>query len=112
MDASIPSKLKAAFDRGLVAAIAQDVETNQVLMLAWMNEAAFTQTLKTKRVTYFSRSRQQLWVKGETSGNFQELISMDFDCDGDAILIKVKMHGPACHTGNVSCFHESIILDQ
>jgi phosphoribosyl-AMP cyclohydrolase len=108
MDVSIPLKAKAALEKGLVAAIAQDIETKEVLMLAWMNEDALTQTIQTKRVTYFSRSRNQLWVKGETSGNFQELISLDFDCDGDAILIQVRQHGPACHTGNVSCFHESL----
>jgi phosphoribosyl-AMP cyclohydrolase len=110
METSIPPKVKAALENGLIAAVAQDVESHEVLMLAWMNEAALIQTIQTKRVTYFSRSRNKLWVKGETSGNYQELISLDFDCDGDALLIQVRQHGPACHTGNFSCFHEPLDL--
>lgn len=92
----------------LVAAIVQEDETGSVLMLAWMNRAALDATLATKRVTLWSRSRNELWVKGETSGNFQEVLSMRYDCDGDAILIRVKSHGPACHTGATSCFHNEV----
>lgn len=92
----------------LVAAIVQEDETGSVLMLAWMNRAALDATLATKRVTLWSRSRNELWVKGETSGNFQEVLSMRYDCDGDAILIRVKSHGPACHTGATSCFYNEV----
>ena len=93
---------------GLVAAIAQCADTNDVLMLAWMNSDALTQTLVTGQVTYFSRSRQQLWRKGETSGHTQELISAYLDCDMDAILLKVKQTGSACHTGAQSCFFRDL----
>jgi phosphoribosyl-AMP cyclohydrolase len=93
---------------GLIAAVAQCVETGQVLMLAWMNAEALALTLETKQVTYFSRSRQALWRKGETSGHTQELISAHLDCDGDAVLLKVKQTGPACHTGAQSCFFKDL----
>jgi phosphoribosyl-AMP cyclohydrolase len=89
---------------GLIAAIAQCAETEAVLLLAWMNADALAQTLVTGQVTYFSRSRQALWRKGETSGHTQELISAHLDCDADAVLLKVKQTGPACHTGAQSCF--------
>jgi phosphoribosyl-AMP cyclohydrolase len=92
----------------LVAAILQDDLTGSVLMLAWMNRAALDATLSTRRVTLWSRSRNELWVKGESSGNFQEVVAMRYDCDGDAILIRVKSHGPACHTGATSCFHNEV----
>lgn len=92
----------------LVAAILQDDSTNAVLMLGWMNKAALDATLATKRITFWSRSRGELWVKGETSGNYQELVSLQYDCDGDALLIRVKSLGPACHTGSTSCFHNEI----
>ena len=103
----IPSLIEAALDKGLIAAIAQDATSDEVLMLAWMNREALLQTLSTKRATYFSRSRQQLWVKGESSGHFQEVVDLKFDCDGDAILLKVNQTGAACHTGEKSCFHKS-----
>jgi phosphoribosyl-AMP cyclohydrolase len=99
-----------ADERTLIPVIAQDAVTNQVLMLAWMNRAAFQQTIETKRATYWSRSRSSIWVKGETSGNIQELVSLSFDCDADSILIRVKQHGPACHTGQSTCFHNSVEL--
>ena len=89
---------------GLIAAVAQCADTGEVLMLAWMNAKALALTLNTKQVTYFSRSRQKLWRKGETSGHTQELISAHLDCDGDAVLLKIKQTGPACHTGAQSCF--------
>ena len=92
-------------DQGLVPAIAQDRASGTVLMLAWMNRTSIEQTLATGSVTYFSRSRQSLWQKGETSGNTQRLLSMQFDCDGDAILMQVDQTGPACHTERANCFY-------
>jgi len=89
---------------GLVPAIAQDSTSRQVLMLAWMNEEALRATMTTRRATYFSRSRQRLWVKGETSGNSQQVMQLRLDCDGDALLLLVEQQGPACHTGEQSCF--------
>lgn len=94
-----------AFDaQGLVPVIAQDSTSGQVLMLAWMNRQALELTLETRRGTYFSRSRSRIWVKGDESGNVQEVISLSLDCDGDAIVMSVQQHGPACHTGSVTCF--------
>ena len=92
-------------DQGLVPAIAQDRASGAVLMLAWMNRTSIEQTLASGSVTYFSRSRQSLWQKGETSGNTQRLLSMQFDCDGDAILMQVDQTGPACHTERANCFY-------
>lgn len=103
----IPAEIDAALANGLIAAIAQDASSDEVLMLAWMNREALIQTLETKRATYFSRSREKLWVKGESSGHFQEVVEFKFDCDGDAILLKVKQTGAACHTGEKSCFHNT-----
>lgn len=94
----------------LIPAIAQDVESKEVLMLAWMNREALEKTLATRRATYWSRSRGSLWVKGETSGNYQEIIAVRFDCDADSILLSVKQHGPACHTGKKTCFHNKVDL--
>lgn len=91
-------------DGGLLPAIAQDEETGRVLMLAWMNEESLRETIETGRAVYFSRSRGRRWLKGETSGHFQELRSIHWDCDGDAILLKVKQIGAACHFGFESCF--------
>jgi len=91
---------------GLIPAIIQDSETNVVLMLGYMNEAAYRQTLETRLVTFFSRRRQSLWVKGETSGNYLQLISIKADCDQDTLLIKVKPKGPTCHKGNDTCWAE------
>ena len=104
---NIPADIDAALAKGLIAAIAQDASSDEVLMLAWMNREALIQTIETKRATYFSRSRQKLWVKGESSGHFQEVVEFKFDCDGDAILLKVKQTGAACHTGEKSCFHNT-----
>ncbi|HOQ76443.1 MAG TPA: phosphoribosyl-AMP cyclohydrolase [Thermoclostridium sp.] len=95
-------------DQGLVPAIAQDADTGEVLMLAWMNREALQKTLATRDVTYYSRSRQCLWTKGETSGNRQRLVSIFLDCDMDTVLMKVKQTGPACHTGNRTCFFNEI----
>ena len=90
--------------RGLLPAIAQDATTGEVLMLAWMNAEAVAQTLATGRVTYWSRSRNAFWTKGETSGNAQRLVEMRIDCDRDTLLLRVRQEGPACHTGARSCF--------
>ncbi len=90
---------------GLVAAVAQDAETGEVLMLAWMNADALKATLETGRGTYWSRSRSALWVKGETSGHVQEVVEVRIDCDQDAVLLKVRQTGGACHTGRRSCFY-------
>ena len=92
-------------DQGLVPAIAQDSISGTVLMLAWMNRDAIDQTLASGLVTYYSRSRQSLWQKGETSGNTQRLVDMQFDCDADAILMLVEQTGPACHTNRPNCFY-------
>ncbi|MFD1383633.1 phosphoribosyl-AMP cyclohydrolase [Rhodanobacter aciditrophus] len=89
---------------GLIAAIAQQHDTKEVLMLAYMNEASIRETLETGHVCYWSRSRQTYWRKGESSGNRQTLVSMAFDCDGDAILLQVDQKGPACHTNRRDCF--------
>jgi len=89
---------------GLVPAIAQDVTTGEVLMLAWMNRDALTRTLETGEVTYWSRSRKELWRKGATSGHTQRLVEAYVDCDGDTLLLKVEQAGPACHTGAPTCF--------
>jgi phosphoribosyl-AMP cyclohydrolase len=93
---------------GLIAAIAQDTETGEVLMLAWMNADALAATIETGTVTYWSRSRSALWVKGETSGNTQKLVSAHIDCDQDAILLRVNQTGGACHTGRANCFYRKI----
>ena len=95
-------------DRGLVPAIVQEDSTGDVLMMAWMNEESLRRTLETGRMTYWSRSRGQLWVKGETSGHHQQVKSAAYDCDGDTLLFKVDQVGAACHTGEHSCFHRSL----
>ena len=102
-------KLKFNSD-GLIPAIAQDYKTGEVLMLAYMDQEAFDLTVKTGKGTYFSRSRQSLWVKGETSGHYQYVSSLDIDCDNDTILAKVRQIGAACHTGNRSCFYRNLYL--
>ena len=91
---------------GLVPCIVQDYSSNKVLMLGFMNEEAYSKTLKEKKVTFFSRTKKRLWTKGETSGHFLELIDILLDCDNDTLLIKAKPHGPACHTGADTCFNE------
>ena len=99
-------ELRPKFDAsGLVAAIAQDAETGEVLMLAWMNAEALSRTLTTGRATYWSRSRGEIWVKGGTSGHTQEVVEVRVDCDQDAVLLKVRQTGGACHTGRESCFY-------
>lgn len=93
---------------GLVPAIVQDEKTNQVLMLAYMNAASLAQTLATGNATFWSRRRKRLWTKGETSGNFLRVREIKYDCDGDTLLLLVEPAGPACHTGEVSCFYRSV----
>lgn len=98
---------------GLVPAIVQDATTGQVLMLAWMNDEALHLTLTTGCGTYWSRSRQEMWVKGETSGHTQRVREVRLDCDGDTLLVKVDQVGPACHTGATSCFDvHTLLADQ
>ncbi len=96
----------------LIPAIVQDVSSNEVLMLAYMNTESLALTLSTGKGTYWSRSRNELWVKGATSGHFQEVHSVSLDCDGDAILLKVTQTGVACHTGDRTCFHTPLELGQ
>lgn len=95
-------------DRGLLPVIAQHHASGEVLMLAWMNAAAVARTLKTGRVTYWSRSRAAFWVKGETSGHVQRLVEMRVDCDRDCLLVLVEQEGPACHTNRRSCFYTAL----
>lgn len=102
-----PASLKYD-DKGLIPAIAQDAATGEVLMLAWMNAGAVARTLATGRVTYWSRSRQSFWVKGESSGHVQRLVEMRLDCDRDCLLLQVEQTGPACHTNRRSCFFTAL----
>ena len=90
--------------KGLIPAIIQQYDTNEVLMLAWMNKESLEETIRTKKTCFWSRSRNKIWRKGETSGNIQLVKDIKFDCDNDTILIKVDSKGPACHTGENSCF--------
>ena len=96
---------------GLIAAIAQDATTGEVLMLAWMNAEALKATVETRRATYWSRSRQALWVKGDTSGHVQQVEDVLVDCDQDAVLLKVHQTGGACHTGRQSCLYRTVGAD-
>ncbi|ODM26761.1 bifunctional phosphoribosyl-AMP cyclohydrolase/phosphoribosyl-ATP diphosphatase HisIE [Acetivibrio mesophilus] len=99
-------------DRGLLPVITQDYKTNEVLMMAYMNEEALKKSLETGKVHYFSRSRNKLWLKGETSGHFQIIKSINIDCDGDTLLIKVEQVEAACHTGHYSCFYREVSGDE
>lgn len=100
---------KIKFDQnGLIPAIAQDEKTGEILMMAWMNEESLRLTLTSGYATYFSRSRNALWKKGDTSGHFQQVVSIQADCDFDCLLLKVKQTGAACHTGKRSCFFNEI----
>jgi len=107
MTSSLIENLK--FDsNGLIPVIAQDHKTGDVLMVAWMNKVAFLETVQSSKMCYFSRSRNKLWRKGESSGQAQKLIEMLLDCDGDTLLAKVEQTGVACHTGRRSCFYKTI----
>lgn len=109
LDPRIASKLKRD-GQGLVPAITQQYDTGEVLMLGWMDDEALHRTLISGRVTYWSRSRQEYWIKGETSGHQQWVKSVALDCDGDTVLVRVDQVGPACHTGDRTCF-DSDVLD-
>jgi phosphoribosyl-AMP cyclohydrolase len=95
-------------DDGLITAVVQDADTSEVLMVAHMNREAWEATLRTRRATFYSRSRQRLWEKGETSGNTMHLRAVRIDCDGDAVLLEVHPDGPACHTGERTCFFTEV----
>ena len=95
-------------DHGLIPAIAQDHRTGEVLMMAWMNAESVVRTLTSGKVTYWSRSRQAFWVKGETSGHAQKLVDFRIDCDRDCLLVMVEQTGPACHTNRRSCFYTAL----
>lgn len=94
---------------GLIPVVVQDAHSKAVLMMAWMNSDAIVQTFQTSAATYWSRSRNELWVKGETSGNTQQVVSIAYDCDADTILLTVIQHGAACHTGDYTCFDKNQI---
>ena len=95
-------------DRGLVPAIVQDADTNEILMMAWMNEESLQRTLEQGTTWFWSRSRQEFWNKGATSSNLQHVTDVRYDCDGDVLLVKVHPDGPACHTGERTCFFRSL----
>lgn len=101
-------KVDFAKGNGLVPCIVQDAATNQVLMMAYMNEESLQKTVDTGLATYWSRSRNELWVKGETSGHYQHVKEILIDCDEDTILVKVEQEGAACHTGKYSCFYRTL----
>lgn len=102
------TKLDVKFnEQGLVPAIVQDIDTRQILMMGWMNDAALAQTLKTRKATFYSRSRNKMWVKGEESGHIQEVVEARVDCDQDVVLLLCKSHGPACHVGYHTCFYRA-----
>lgn len=106
--------MKPDFDKysdGLVPTIVIDNNTQQVLMMAYVNEESFNLSMQTRQTWFWSRSRQELWHKGETSGNTQAIVSIDIDCDEDTLLMKVIPAGPACHTGHTSCFYRTILLE-
>ena len=109
LDPKIASRLKRNAD-GLFSAVAQQRGTGEVLMVAWMDDEALHRTLTTRRATYYSRSRQQYWVKGETSGHTQHVHEVRLDCDGDTVLLVVDQRGAACHTGTRTCFDTDILL--
>ena len=95
-------------DQGLIPAIVQDHDTGQILMMGWMNQAALTQTLETGLATFYSRSRQKMWIKGESSGHTQQVLEARVDCDQDVVLLRCKSNGPCCHVGYTSCFYRKI----
>ncbi|MDN5854570.1 MAG: phosphoribosyl-AMP cyclohydrolase [Actinomycetia bacterium] len=108
LDPAIVARLKRD-DRGLIPAVIQEATTREVLMLAWMDDTALARTLASGRTTLWSRSRQEYWVKGETSGNIQHVREVRLDCDGDALLVLVDQVGPACHTGAMTCFDDDVL---
>jgi phosphoribosyl-AMP cyclohydrolase len=111
LDPSIAARLKWN-PAGLIPAVVQEHTTGEVLMVAWMNDEALHRTLTTGRATYYSRSRDTIWVKGETSGHHQYVRSVALDCDGDALLVRVDQVGAACHTGERTCFHTPLAIEE
>ena len=109
LDPAIAARLKRDA-AGLVPAVVQQHDTGEVLMLGWMDDEALHRTLSTRRTTFWSRSRQDYWVKGETSGNRQHVKAVRLDCDGDTLLVQVDQEGPACHTGAHTCFDADLLL--
>lgn len=111
-DRETGSTLQVKFDEhGLVPGIVQDADTGEVLMMAWMNAEALTKTLTDRKATFYSRSRDKVWVKGESSGHVMELVEARVDCDQDVVLLRCKAHGPACHVGYQSCFYRAADAD-
>ena len=110
LDPTISARLKRD-QQGLVPAVVQQHDTGEVLMLGWMDDEALHRTLVTGRGTFWSRSRQEYWVKGETSGHRQQVVEVRLDCDGDTLLVKVDQNGPACHTGARTCFDNDLLSD-
>ena len=110
LDPAIAARLKRN-EAGLFSAVAQERATGAVLMVAWMDDEALARTLATRTATYYSRSRQQYWVKGETSGHHQAVVSVAADCDGDTLLVTVRQTGAACHTGNRTCFFTELTAE-
>jgi phosphoribosyl-AMP cyclohydrolase len=110
LDPAIAARLKRN-DAGLVPAIVQQHDTGEVLMLGWMDDEALHRTLTTGRGTFWSRSRNEYWVKGDTSGHKQHVVEVRLDCDGDTLLVKVDQEGPACHTGDRTCFDSGLLSD-
>jgi phosphoribosyl-AMP cyclohydrolase len=110
LDPAIAARLKRN-DAGLVPAVVQQHDTGEVLMLGWMDDEALHRTLTTGRGTFWSRSRNEYWVKGETSGHRQHVVEVRLDCDGDTVLVKVDQEGPACHTGERTCFDAGLLGD-
>jgi phosphoribosyl-AMP cyclohydrolase len=110
LDPRIAAALKRT-ENGLVPVVVQEANTGAVLMLAWADDEALQHTLETRKATYYSRSRQQLWVKGETSGHTQRVREVRLDCDGDTLLYRVEQTGPACHTGTMTCFDSTVLAE-
>ncbi len=111
LDPAVAARLKRNAE-GLVPAVVQQHDTGEVLMLGWMDDEALHRTLTTGRGTYWSRSRREYWVKGETSGHVQRVVAVGLDCDGDTLLLKVDQTGPACHTGSRTCFDADVLLGE
>lgn len=111
LDPALAARLKRTAD-GLVPAVVQQHDTGEVLMLGWMDDRALARTLSTRRATYWSRSRQEYWVKGETSGHTQHVVEVRLDCDGDTLLVKVDQVDGACHTGDRTCFDADLVLER
>lgn len=109
LDPAIAARLKRTAD-GLVCAVVQQHDTGEVLMVAWMSDEALARTLATREGTYWSRSRNELWIKGATSGHVQKVVEVRLDCDGDTVLVRVDQSGGACHTGDRTCFDADVLL--